>query len=271
MSFNKFGCKVTAKTSKCYSVYYMFEETEKQNRPDVTKVISILKEKYQIGYSDMSPMESFDPVLALSDRSIGWKDFCHYDYFGDARTIDTHVKKLRAKMGERGSYIKTIWGMGYKFDTAQEEAYEVEFEDKPITANLSVLLQKKNATSGEISEKDMSGAEYTFKYYADHIDEDHISAVAPTRTWVLMTDADNLCKYDSEHYVYGDALYKDADGNYVLPFGTLTIQETKAPDDFYLDETVYYRQITKDHAEDINQFNLPISSEYEIPHVTFSG
>ena len=83
MSFNKFGCKVTAKTSKCYSVYYMFEETEKQNRPDVTKVISILKEKYQIGYSDMSPMESFDPVLALSDRSIGWKDFCHYDYFGD--------------------------------------------------------------------------------------------------------------------------------------------------------------------------------------------
>ena len=156
-------------------------------------------------------------------------------------------------------------------DTAQEEAYEVEFEDKPITANLSVLLQKKNATSGEISEKDMSGAEYTFKYYADHIDEDHISAVAPTRTWVLMTDADNFCKYDSEHYVYGDALYKDADGNYVLPFGTLTIQETKAPDDFYLDETVYYRQITKDCVGDVNQFNLPISAEYEIPHITLSG
>lgn len=156
-------------------------------------------------------------------------------------------------------------------DTAQEEAYEVEFEDKPITANLSVLLQKKNATSGEISEKDMSGAEYTFKYYADHIDEDHISAVAPTRTWALMTDADNLCKYDSEHYVYGDALYKDADGNYVLPFGTLTIQETKAPDDFYLDETVYYRQITKDCAEDVTQYNLPISTEHEIQRVSLSG
>ncbi len=39
-----------------------------------------------------------------------------YDYFGDARTIDTHVKKLRAKIGEKGSYIKTIWGMGYKFE-----------------------------------------------------------------------------------------------------------------------------------------------------------
>lgn len=40
----------------------------------------------------------------------------NYDYFGDARTIDTHVKKLRAKLGERGNYIKTIWGMGYKFE-----------------------------------------------------------------------------------------------------------------------------------------------------------
>ena len=40
----------------------------------------------------------------------------NYDYFGDARTIDTHVKKLRSKMGDCGEYIKTIWGMGYKFD-----------------------------------------------------------------------------------------------------------------------------------------------------------
>ena len=40
----------------------------------------------------------------------------NYDYFGDARTIDTHVKKLRSKLGEKGNYIKTIWGMGYKFE-----------------------------------------------------------------------------------------------------------------------------------------------------------
>lgn len=40
----------------------------------------------------------------------------NYDYFGDARTIDTHVKKLRSKLGDKGNYIKTIWGMGYKFE-----------------------------------------------------------------------------------------------------------------------------------------------------------
>ena len=40
----------------------------------------------------------------------------NYDYFGDARTIDTHVKKLRSKLGKQGEYIKTVWGMGYKFE-----------------------------------------------------------------------------------------------------------------------------------------------------------
>ena len=44
----------------------------------------------------------------------------NYDFFGDARTIDTHVKKLRQKLKDKGSYIKTIWGMGYKFDTTQD-------------------------------------------------------------------------------------------------------------------------------------------------------
>ena len=53
--------------------------------------------------------------LALSREKI-LNSVWNYDYFGDARTIDTHVKKLRSKMGERGEYIKTIWGMGYKFE-----------------------------------------------------------------------------------------------------------------------------------------------------------
>ncbi len=53
--------------------------------------------------------------IALSREKI-LNNVWNYDYFGDARTIDTHVKKLRCKMGEKGDYIKTIWGMGYKFE-----------------------------------------------------------------------------------------------------------------------------------------------------------
>ncbi len=53
--------------------------------------------------------------IALSRENI-LNHVWNYDYFGDARTIDTHVKKLRSKLGDKGEYIKTIWGMGYKFE-----------------------------------------------------------------------------------------------------------------------------------------------------------
>ena len=56
--------------------------------------------------------------VALSRERI-LNNVWNYDYFGDARTIDTHVKKLRSKLGAKGEYIKTIWGMGYKFEVNQ--------------------------------------------------------------------------------------------------------------------------------------------------------
>ena len=57
--------------------------------------------------------------IALSREKI-LNSVWNYDYFGDARTIDTHVKKLRSKMGDKGEYIKTVWGMGYKFEVPHE-------------------------------------------------------------------------------------------------------------------------------------------------------
>ena len=56
--------------------------------------------------------------VALSRERI-LNNVWNYDYFGDARTIDTHVKKLRSKLGDKGDFIKTIWGMGYKFEVTE--------------------------------------------------------------------------------------------------------------------------------------------------------
>ena len=56
--------------------------------------------------------------IALSREKI-LNSVWNYDYFGDARTIDTHVKKLRSKMGDKGEYIKTVWGMGYTFEVEE--------------------------------------------------------------------------------------------------------------------------------------------------------
>ena len=57
--------------------------------------------------------------IALSREKI-LNSVWNYDYFGDARTIDTHVKKLRSKMGDKGEYIKTVWGMGYNFEVDEQ-------------------------------------------------------------------------------------------------------------------------------------------------------
>ena len=57
--------------------------------------------------------------IALSREKI-LNNVWNYDYYGDARTIDTHVKKLRSKMGDKGAYIRTIWGIGYKFEVPEE-------------------------------------------------------------------------------------------------------------------------------------------------------
>ena len=68
-------------------------------------------------YSILKTMErqNFVTIEDLSREKI-LNNVWNYDYFGDARTIDTHVKKLRSKLGEKGDAIKTIWGLGYKFE-----------------------------------------------------------------------------------------------------------------------------------------------------------
>ena len=74
-------------------------------------------ESLELSYKEFELLTYFleNQGIALSREKI-LNNVWNYDYFGDARTIDTHVKKLRSKMGEKGEYIKTIWGMGYKFE-----------------------------------------------------------------------------------------------------------------------------------------------------------
>jgi DNA-binding response OmpR family regulator len=71
----------------------------------------------ELSYKEFELLNYFmlNQGVALSREKI-LNNVWNYDYFGDARTIDTHVKKLRNKLGGRGDYIKTIWGMGYKFE-----------------------------------------------------------------------------------------------------------------------------------------------------------
>ena len=79
-------------------------------------IVKIDGEEIELSYKEFELLTYFveNKGLALSREKI-LNNVWNYDYYGDARTIDTHVKKLRKKMGDKGDYIKTIWGMGYKF------------------------------------------------------------------------------------------------------------------------------------------------------------
>lgn len=79
--------------------------------------VSVDGQPVELSYKEFELLTYFmeNKGIALSREKI-LNSVWNYDYFGDARTIDTHVKKLRSKMGEKGDMIKTIWGMGYKFE-----------------------------------------------------------------------------------------------------------------------------------------------------------
>lgn len=81
-------------------------------------IVTVDGEAVELSYKEFELLTYFieNRGLALSREKI-LNSVWNYDYFGDARTIDTHVKKLRSKMGAKGDMIKTIWGMGYKFET----------------------------------------------------------------------------------------------------------------------------------------------------------
>lgn len=84
-------------------------------------MVTIDGESIELSYKEFELLSYFleNQGIALSREKI-LNNVWNYDYFGDARTIDTHVKKLRSKMGEKGELIKTIWGMGYKFSVDNE-------------------------------------------------------------------------------------------------------------------------------------------------------
>ncbi|MCC2254409.1 response regulator transcription factor [Ruminococcus sp. CLA-AA-H200] len=81
-------------------------------------IVKIDGEPIELSYKEFELLSYFmeNEGIALSREKI-LNNVWNYDYFGDARTIDTHVKKLRSKLGDKGEYIRTIWGMGYKFET----------------------------------------------------------------------------------------------------------------------------------------------------------
>lgn len=136
------------------------------------------------------------------------------------------------------------------------------FEDYPQSDPVSVVLGKvdsetnKNKPQGSAS---LAGAEFTVKYYKGLYDSDPAkSGQVPARSWVLKTDKDGYADLSKDYKVSGDDFYYNGNSDPTLPVGTITIQETKAPTGYFINNEVFVRKITSTGtAPNIHTYNQP--------------
>lgn len=181
---------------------------------------------------------------------------------GKANTI----KDLKAKT----YYLKeTKAGKGYALDkkvysvsvaSGKTEVYKVK--DIPQSDPVRVLLGKidketnQNKPQGSAS---LENAQFTIKYYKGFFDTDPASQGAtPERYWVIKTNVNGRAYLDPSYIVEGDELFYSSNGDPTLPLGTITIQETKSPEGYKLNDEVFVRKITSEgNAEGIETYNMP--------------
>lgn len=139
----------------------------------------------------------------------------------------------------------------------------LDVNDVPQMAPINLLLKKEVAEDTSLS---LGGAQFTVKYYdvlledknADPMRDGHV----PNRTWVFQTKGNGVCEYDASNMISGNALYYSSNGETAIPIGTITIQETKAPEGYRINPEVFVRQIVPDgNRESLNSYNAPIVME----------
>lgn len=171
-----------------------------------------------------------------------------------------------AKSGEleEGRYvIKELEApKGYALDTGSynvqvksDVTSSVEVKDLPQNQPVSLLLQKLDADTKEAAPQgaaSLAGAEFTIKFYTRQSDQDPAAnGEKPERSWVFKTDSNGKVQFTNDYLVSGDEFYYQSDGKtVVLPLGTVTIQETKAPTGYSVNKSVFVQKITPGGSEE---------------------
>lgn len=212
--------------------------------------------------------------LAGAEYSIYTNKSCSKDsYFGFIRTdangfgvygdgLDSKGKHVGSDVANKTYYAKeTKAPKGYKLDTTVYtfkdsskktvdgvSIYSFTCSDKPANDPITVVLQKQDAKTGQASTR-LVGAEFTLKYYdGTYKSEEELKNVKETRSWVIKTDSEGMATLNKSYLVSGDEFYYSSSDNKTpcLPLGTITIQESKAPENYELNPNLYIGQITEE-------------------------
>lgn len=193
-------------------------------------------------------------------------------YFGFIRTdangfgaygdgLDSKGNLVGSDVANKTYYAKeTKAPKGYKLDTTVYtfkdsgkktvdgvSIYSFTCSDKPANDPIGVVLKKQDAKTGQATTR-LAGAEFALKYYAGtYKTEEELKDIKATRSWVIKTDENGRASLTKDYLVSGDDFYYATDsGRPALPLGTLTIQETKAPENYELNPDLYIGQITEE-------------------------
>lgn len=167
-----------------------------------------------------------------------------------------YAKEVQAPQGYAINNTVFEFTKSGKKSASGTEIYSFTCADVPQNDPVDILLKKTNKNG-----KGLEGAEFTIKYYNNFYNtESELKDVKPERTWVFKTDENGIILYDPTYLISGDTFYR-LEGNLdvTLPLGTITIQETKAPTGYLIDNTLHIRQITSDNSaiESVKTYNAP--------------
>lgn len=209
---------------------------------------------YGVYKSEADAKSDKSKVTSLKTKDTGWSNTVELE----AGTY--YLKEVTAPKGYAlSSEINKVTitaGKETQFGTNNE------LMDYPQNDPVNILLGKvdketnKNKPQGSAS---LEGAEFTVKYYKGLYDEDPAkSGQTPARSWVLKTDEDGDCNLSDSYKISGDKFYYNSNNIIVLPVGTITIQETKAPTGYFINNEVFVRKITPNGvSESVSTYNQP--------------
>lgn len=206
-----------------------------------------------------------------------------YSKYVDA-SASYYAKETKAPKGyELDKTVYTFVSSGKKAADGTK-IYSFSCTDDPVNDPVGIILQKKNAVTGETTSQGLGGAVFSIEYYAQEIDKDYdvkANETAPAldsknlkRTWYIQTDADGYCRL-AENYLAADFSSDDfyySSGIITIPIGTVVIREVKAPDGYSLSDVVFYRVINEEIAGLAQDTNTPIKVPIdEMPAKAYVG
>ena len=155
----------------------------------------------------------------------------------------------------------------YSFTIYEDDTTTVTVSNIPQNDPTTIMVRKQDADTGKAEPQGgagLEGAQFTVKYYkGSYSSASALSGATPARTWVIETDEDGFAMLHPDYLVSGDAFYYNSAGTIVtLPLGTVTIQETKAPEGYLINSELFIRQITASGSmESVETYNEPIVKE----------